>query len=542
MTIVVFTDGSCSALDTIVNNVQHSENYTWSGPVPQGLKIVKVDTASEETGDAFLTLLVENDKNEQSLYYYKVPSADEEAILAPHIGVIHLRRDNVQLLNTCVVQGNSGLVLLSICRKFFFSQLMNICNHRLFPVSGSDSRIMRQDIVEHGSESDVGHFMEMINFVKLDKPFSICSPAKNYIAMYAGNAAQEGASLMLYNIQYSIIEAKQNFKVLFNNSRLWTLGSNILLAMGQSLSVFPFYVAEEELLHLIGSMKCASIQERATVQNDMIDEGSEEQNLIEFKQNMPPGSYSLEKREKPLTSQGFDELVDTLLGTTAVRLFEAEDEATTRVVLNENPEEGVLSLPVRTLVKALESQGYSEMEITNELVPQLISHGGDKDLMVVLRKFTTLSEGVIVECLKKGIRSDDKALLGLILSIEFEEEYLTSHLRKKLAIEDVLFLAQYLYKVLSGTVSCAEVDEVDLSEVVLRWLMCLIDAHYTNILLSKSKEMVKEFTKWRVLIEQHIEGLQKLTSFSAMVERMAQAKSTIVKPTSKWYNIEVIRI
>lgn len=121
VTVVVFTDGSCSALDTIVNNLQSPANYSWPGPVVgHGLKIVKVDTIAdgESSGDAFVTLLVE-DKDLRSVYYYKVPSAEEEAIIAPPVGVVHLKRDHVKLLNSCVVLGNSGLVVLSICTFVF---------------------------------------------------------------------------------------------------------------------------------------------------------------------------------------------------------------------------------------------------------------------------------------------------------------------------------------------------------------------------------------------------------------------------------------
>lgn len=413
----------------------------------------------------------------------------------------------------------------------------------MFSLPGSDKRMMRQEIRDGVYVSDAGQFMEMINFVKLDQPFSISSPAKNYIAVYGGNAAQEGASLMLYNIQYNIIEAKQNFKVLFNNSRLWTLGTNILLATGQSLSVFPFYIAAEELLHLIGSMKRTGDQDRAIVQNDMIDEGSDDQNLIEFQQSMRPATYNIEGvREKPVTSAEFDDMVEALVTTTAVKLFEQEGGNGVQIALNEDPEKWNMSLPIRTLVRVMESQGFSEMEITNELVPHLINYEADQDLMAILRKYKTLSESVIVECVYKGIRTENRELLALMLTIDFEEEYMVSNLRKKLAIEDVLFLVQFLYECLSGSCQCAEIDDMDLSEVVLKWLTCLIDAHYTNILMSKSKQMAKQFTKWRLLIEKHIEGLQQLASFSALVERMAHAKAGNVATSSKWYNIEVIRI
>lgn len=401
--------------------------------------------------------------------------------------------------------------------------------------------MMRQEIRERVSVSDAGQFMEMVTFIKLDQSFSITSPAKNYIAIYGGNAHQDGSALMLYNIQYNIIEAKQNFKVHFNESRLWTLGTNILLATGQSLSVFPFYVAKEELLHLIGSMKNAC-HEWPAVQNDMIDEGSDAHNLIEYQQHIKPATFNIERRKKPLAAAEFDDLVEIMVATGAVGLLEDEGRgAECEMTVNENPE-GAMSLPIRTLVRAMEGQGFSEMEITNELIPNLASHGAERDLMAVLRKYTTLSESVIVECVHRAVRTENRKLLFGLLAIDFEEEYLIYHLRKQLAIEDVLFLVQFLYECLSGSIQCPDIADMDLCEVVLKWLTCLIDAHYTNILMSKSKQMAKNFTKWRILIETHIEELQQLSNFSARVQRVAHAKNATLATSSKWYNIEVVRL
>lgn len=116
-TIIVFTDGSCSALDTIISNFKSPSNYTWTGPVTdKTLKIIKVESHTDNSGEVFLTLLVSTDEKETSLFYYKVPSSEEEAILAPTVSVIRLKRDNVKLLNSCVVQASSGLILLSICK------------------------------------------------------------------------------------------------------------------------------------------------------------------------------------------------------------------------------------------------------------------------------------------------------------------------------------------------------------------------------------------------------------------------------------------
>lgn len=116
-TLVVFTDGSCSSLESIINNGSNHGSYTWTGPVPTGSTIVNVSTASGES-ETFLTVLVEDAQNGPRLFYYKVTSdeEEEEMISTPHVGVVHLKRDNAKMLKLCVVQCNSGLAVLSICK------------------------------------------------------------------------------------------------------------------------------------------------------------------------------------------------------------------------------------------------------------------------------------------------------------------------------------------------------------------------------------------------------------------------------------------
>lgn len=140
-TIVVFTDGSCAALETVIKNVKNPTNYTWTGPVTEkGQRIVKVESHCVDSGAAFLTLLVTNEENATSLFFYTVPGIDEEAIIAPTVGVIHLKRDNLKLLNSTIVQANSGLILLSMCKLGGISssrrRLFNISNLFQGPTNG----------------------------------------------------------------------------------------------------------------------------------------------------------------------------------------------------------------------------------------------------------------------------------------------------------------------------------------------------------------------------------------------------------------------
>lgn len=115
-TVIVFTDGSCASLQNVLDNIKQPELYNWSGPLSskEG-KIVKVEAYPDGQGETILTIMVTNDKSETSLFYYKIPT-DENAMAAPSTRVIRLTRPNVKYLNSCIVQGNSGLLVLSICK------------------------------------------------------------------------------------------------------------------------------------------------------------------------------------------------------------------------------------------------------------------------------------------------------------------------------------------------------------------------------------------------------------------------------------------
>lgn len=100
-----------------MDNIQHPENYVWTGPLSKKEgKVVKVEAHPDGLGSTFLSILVSNEDNEHSLFYYKIPTVEENSVLAPNVGVIRLKRSNMKCLNSCIVQGNSGLMILSICK------------------------------------------------------------------------------------------------------------------------------------------------------------------------------------------------------------------------------------------------------------------------------------------------------------------------------------------------------------------------------------------------------------------------------------------
>lgn len=77
----------------------------------------------------------------------------------------------------------------------------------------------------------------------------------HYVAMYGADRNQEGATLIIYNLQFKVCQSKQAFKLFTSGAKLWCIGSNLLAAVGQNLAVVPFHLDTERLAALVGSHK-----------------------------------------------------------------------------------------------------------------------------------------------------------------------------------------------------------------------------------------------------------------------------------------------
>lgn len=396
--------------------------------------------------------------------------------------------------------------------------------------------MLKHEIKNKAEENDTGHLMAMLDFLSIDQPLSVVGIAKNYIAIYGANAQHEGSSLILYNVQYSLVEAKQYFKVFFNNSTMWTIDDNILLAMGQSLSVIPIHIADEQLINIMGSKMGPKY--RTMVEKNFIDEDGDNEMRIQLSKEMTLLSEPMPPNfqpNKPIPLEVFDRIWKKAID---VQTVEIGSSAKADFSINGGIK---LSNPIRKMVEVMENQGCSEIEITSQLIPICLATNSS-DLIEIFKMFENISEVCLINCLKYAMDKEDNVLVVTVLAKDFDELHMVQQIREKMSLEEDVNLLKILYEVLTGTVNLTADDEI---ELVLKWLACILDAHFSQFVLSKSEEVFTEFFRWKCKIDKYVGDLEKLNKLSAVVANLAAGQTTGTaeqKHQSKWYNVELISL
>jgi hypothetical protein len=62
-----------------------------------------------------------------------------------------------------------------------------------------------------------------------------------------------GASLIIYNVQFGVVQSRHHFKLFALPPRLWCVGSSLLIAAAHNLVVVPYQLEAQQLSALVGA-------------------------------------------------------------------------------------------------------------------------------------------------------------------------------------------------------------------------------------------------------------------------------------------------
>ncbi|XP_049297620.1 uncharacterized protein LOC125771250 [Anopheles funestus] len=602
-TLLLYTDGTCesleSALETRKQNKLHPNDMESLPHVdPNTHAIRDAQILLLDNGTPLLSYFVRKEEDgSMELNYALLNPAD----LKPHKGFekIALQRigEDIKLVSSCVVDGSDGPSLLSIW---------------------TDSRIFNLQLSFGQSpkrEDGVGNFIEMVQTINVKQPLSMTSIGKDYVALYANNKNQDGAILVLFNVQFKVFQAKQYFKVYFMSSRFWVVESNILLAFGQMLAVVPFKISKKQLSDMIGSQQTFDLTH--TIDDESINEECELLDVYSFdemlseiatKKEQLNGCSEHEKdgddadanlaepQYKRLYSEfEFGEVLRAAYRETLpvdviecsslpndmvqVKLFNNADLTLGPLILSDNFE---------ITLEELERSGYSEMEITDRIVPLLVQANLTSDLAKCLKRYSVISERTIVKALKYALSLPDpeidapaladgetskvtprkdkselpnqdvfvKAqanhtshfdLLNVVLSCSFNRRALTSHTRNELDFPTVMVLLKHLeYLLVDPMATLSEtlhsVENFDSDEQVVQWIMALLDSHYQQFILSMEDTVHEQLRRLLDIADRHIGLLNELKTLPPSIRRTLQEKPQKAIKTKPWYNVETVTL
>ncbi|KAL1403154.1 hypothetical protein pipiens_019491 [Culex pipiens pipiens] len=292
----------------------------------------------------------------------------------------------------------------------------------------SDKRIFTKTLPfdsdgSSGDDHSIGNFISILNMINTSQPLSMVGISRDYIAIYANNLNQDGGSLLLYNVQFKVVQAKQFFKVFFGNSRFWLVENHLLLAFGQTLAVVPYKISKEQLSDMVGTQRGAEV--RNYVDNESINEDcdfNEGYGFVGDLEGVSEGEESEGEDEGPevvyklFESVGrFEETLQEayksdLMVETVRDEGLPEDVISMRLMSNVDGSVGPLlfSESFELLASELEKHGFCEMEITEKVIPLMIQAGASLDIGKCLKRYSTVSERSLVSALKYALGCKEK--------------------------------------------------------------------------------------------------------------------------------------
>lgn len=447
---------------------------------------------------------------------------------------------------------------------------------------GSDNRLFLLPLRASSSLNVPGDFVAMMNAINLRYRLSILGIDRDCIAIYGANATQDGSTLILYNTQFKVIESKQQFKVYFDNSRLWTIEKYIFLAVGQVLSVAKFRVSKEQLSDMIGSQRVTDLS--TYVDTECINADGVLEDMVEFDmaaqivtdqslnhhsetngvRTVPPPIEIAAHQPYEIVENVENDFKTLQRNDLAVEIEEDEDlvPGMLQLKLSSYTSSDPFSVAlIQSFANEFEQIGASEYEITDGMIPLLLKMKLDDDLLTCLRTYSNVSEQSLAATLKyfvdaarakttESLTDDDKVVHGLnaVLSTTFDQELILSHLRTKLDIDDVLYLLNHIFAALeSDEVQLEQRPQIDNSfgddEQLIKWVCALIDSHFQQFIISRDDKLINLLTKWKVLVDGLVQDIQQTTSISAALRNLLAGKTIKNESSgSKWYSVEAFKL
>lgn len=349
----------------------------------------------------------------------------------------------------------------------------------------SDGHLYSLQLGSKDNVSFPGRLLTTLTVISPHHPVAMLPLGPTDVAIYGADPSEEGALLVIFNMQLCLVQCKQFFKLYTSHPRLWRAGNEaLLLVVGQYLCVVPYQLGKQKLAALVGSHTCDPVPQVA------VDWGSK--------------------------THDDDVEMDTDAAST---------DASAPVILEEQ-------------IQKLSSEGYSQTKICELVFATALEMRDVKGLTWLFERLNDIPESCLVStlvfCLKDLERRRD-LLLTVLLTPVTTDILTLKQLRKGLTLELVL---QLLVEMTSTMV------EFPGDPLLLNWATLLLDAYYQHYLLSKSDEVVECLTKLKSVVTSQIQDMAVWQDLHPLLLCIKNKQGFSNKPTltNAKYTIEQIRL
>ncbi|XP_064545955.1 nucleolar protein 11 [Drosophila montana] len=480
-----------------------------------------------------------------------------------------LKREAVRLTGHAVVEGDAG------------PQLMTIW---------SDKRLFMLNLAERSHESAPGQFVSMLAELNVESKLSVYGLSRNFAAIYGANYGQEGASLLVYNTQFKVVNAKQYFKVYLDFSRLWARDEHILLAMGQNIAAVRYRMNDELLVDMLGSQ--LNETHLTPIELDHINEEESLEAAIKFGGNtrfyntvkqtkqskqpltdLPPADGKTVAFESPeISERELNEVIKHHVDGELMQVVHGLEDVNITLMSNYY-DEGPQNLAVQSIVRQLERSGAGEQEITEKLLTLFIKTQNTEHVLMCVRRYTNISEHMLAWCLRyaldntttaatngEAMVADDEVaepapvndeLLNAVLACSFNSVAIEKHLKQRLELSHIQRLLRHLYVLATEpnmlleerpSQNNASLGNTPTELQAFQWLSALLTSHITLLTISKDEELLTVLTQWSELFQIYTSTLDPLAMVVPLLTNIIERHQLKDPYPTMWYGIEKVKL
>ncbi|EZA62469.1 hypothetical protein DMN91_003927 [Ooceraea biroi] len=383
----------------------------------------------------------------------------------------------------------------------------------------SHGRLYSHFLTGTSTDPESTRLISVITNINTRYPAVITHLNETTIAVYGADVTDEGAVLMIYNVQFKLVQAAQKLKLYTNDAKLWKVEDKLLLAANRHLAIAPYHLAPQRISAMLGSSLRFKNESNEKDADDIMV--IQDAMVAQWDKGRPRAKNSLSRIPSNIAKQ-------------------------IHVYLNE---------------------GWSDAAIQETLIPSLMESKDIASICWCLDTFKDLPEKLLVDLLAFALKSPDKvfvpvqngttdsiskasspysrnAFLAKVLSIGYSGVSLLPHLKTGLTFDEVLKLLEYLMDKLSEETDSLDDNPQPSDHQLYEWSCVLLDSHYQHYLLSQDAHVLELFNQLNSILEQHFQFLQDLENLRPILDRTNNGKPlrSSSRTHNKFYSIEEIKL
>lgn len=333
--------------------------------------------------------------------------------------------------------------------------------------------------MEINSESTLSTLIGIINNINTKHPVVMTSLNEGTVAIYGADVSEEGAVLMIYNVQFKLIQDAQKLKLYTRDAKLWKIEDKLLLAANRHLAIAPYHLAPQKIATLLGSSLRFKNDDESIDDNEIMV--IQESTVAQWEKNE---TILIKPRQKPTK-----------------KLFKQ----------------------ISSYIK----EGLSDAAIQEILIPELIELKDVESIIWCLNNLKDLPEKLLIDLLIFSLRNPDETFLPLqngtaedlstvknlhsrndfldkIFSLTYSDISLSSYLKSGLNFDEILRLLQYLIQKLDAQDFCHDIVQQPTEKQLYEWSSLLLESHYQHYILSRDPEVSMLLNKLSYVLDDHV--------------------------------------